>query len=97
MRWKNRFFVISVVSLSTFALVASGKGVYLGYGVPLTNPTPASGVAVVPVSDPDATIEVCVVSRREASPVVSQFLECVGRVFPPDALAQVGVRAQRAS
>lgn len=64
-------------------LVASGRGVYLGYGVPTTGAQPPSGVAVRPLSDPGATIEVCVVSRRgETSPIVSQFLDCVGEVFP---------------
>jgi DNA-binding transcriptional LysR family regulator len=58
--------------------VASGKGVYLGYGVPLTHPQPASGVAVVPVSDHAATVEVCLVSRKdEARPAVARFIECV--------------------
>lgn len=64
-------------------LVASGKGVYLGYGVPLTGPHPASGVAVRPVSDAGATIQVCVVYRKgDSSPLVAQFLECVRAVFP---------------
>lgn len=64
-------------------LVASGKGVYLGYGVPLTGPQPASGVAVRPLSDPDAIIEVCVVHPRgELSRPLATFLECVARVFP---------------
>ena len=64
-------------------LVASGKGVYLGYGVPLTGPQSPSGVAVRPLSDPGATMEVCVVSRRgESSPIVARFLETVRRVFP---------------
>jgi DNA-binding transcriptional LysR family regulator len=66
-------------------LVASGNGVYLGYGVPLTGPQPPSGVAVRPVSDAGATMEVCVVSRRDdRSPFVAAFLECVARVFPPE-------------
>ncbi len=43
-------------------LVASGRGVYLGYGVPMTEPQPPSGVAVRPVSDRDATTEI----RRRA-------------------------------
>jgi DNA-binding transcriptional LysR family regulator len=65
-------------------LVASGRGVYLGYGVPLTGPHAPSGVAVRPVSDPGATVEVCVVSRKaDTSPAVARFLECVSRVFPP--------------
>jgi DNA-binding transcriptional LysR family regulator len=64
-------------------LVASGKGVYLGYGVPLTGPQPASGVAVRPVMDPGATCEVCVVSRKnEPSQIVARFLDCVWQVFP---------------
>lgn len=64
-------------------MVASGKGVYLCLGVPLTSPQPASGVAVLPVGDPGATIEVCVASRKgETSQLVSQFLECVWETYP---------------
>jgi DNA-binding transcriptional LysR family regulator len=64
-------------------LVASGKGVYLGYGVPLTGPQEPSGVAVRPLNDPGAVIEVCAVSRRdESSAIVARFLETVWRVFP---------------
>ena len=64
-------------------LVASGKGVYLCLGVPLTSPQPASGVAVLPVGDPGATIEVCVANRKgEASALVHQFLECVWHSYP---------------
>ena len=40
-------------------LVASGKGIYLCIGIPLTSSRPETGVAVVPISDPDATFEVC--------------------------------------
>lgn len=66
-------------------LVASGKGVYLGYGVPQTAPQPPSGVAVRPLSDPGAMIDVCVVSRPgDASEIVSGFLECVAQVYPAD-------------
>jgi DNA-binding transcriptional LysR family regulator len=64
-------------------MVASGKGVYLCLGVPLTSPQPASGVAVLPVGDPGATIEVCVASRKgEASTLVGQFLDCVWEMYP---------------
>jgi DNA-binding transcriptional LysR family regulator len=64
-------------------LVASGQGVYLGYGVPLAGPNPLSGVAVKPVSDSGATIDVRVVSRKgETSPLVARFLDCVAQVFP---------------
>jgi len=65
--------------------VASGKGVYLGYGVPMTEPQPPSGVAVRPVSDRDATTEIRVVHRRaDASPVVRRFLECVWSIYPQE-------------
>jgi len=63
-------------------LVASGKGLYLGYGVPQTGPTPASGVAVVPLNDPDATIEVSIVSRRnDASAVAADFIACAQQLY----------------
>jgi DNA-binding transcriptional LysR family regulator len=64
-------------------MVASGKGVYLCLGVPLTSPQPASGVAVLPIGDPAATIEVCVASRkRETSLLIGQFLDCVWETYP---------------
>ena len=62
-------------------LVASQKGIYFGYGVPLSGPTPASGVAVVPVSDPGATVDVRIVSRKDIPPVVQRFRCCACRVF----------------
>jgi hypothetical protein len=66
-------------------LVASGKGLYLGYGVPQTGPTPASGVAVVPLNDADATIEVSLVSRRnDASAVAADFIACAQQLYRPD-------------
>jgi DNA-binding transcriptional LysR family regulator len=72
-------------------LAASGKGAYLCIGIPLTQPHPASGVAVVPISDPDATIDVCVAWRKgEASPMALQFLECVWKVFPQARRASAG-------
>jgi DNA-binding transcriptional LysR family regulator len=68
-------------------LVASGKGMYMGYGVPQTGPTPASGVAVVPLNDADATIEVSIVSRRnDASAVAADFIACAEKLYRPDSL-----------
>jgi DNA-binding transcriptional LysR family regulator len=65
-------------------LVASGKGFYLGYGVPLSAPHPTSGVSVVPVSDPDATVEIRMVTRKsEQRPLVEAFVECACRVLVP--------------
>jgi len=74
--------------------VASGKGIYLGYGVPLTDPKPASGVAVRPLTGPGTTIEVRVVYRRgKPSPAIQRFLACVDRIFPSGrALAAEGAR-----
>jgi DNA-binding transcriptional LysR family regulator len=79
--------------------VAEGKGVYLGYGVPLSHPYPSSGVAVVPVSDAGATIEVCLVSRREESRgIVARFLECVSCLHAEHAArVPVRMRTRRAS
>ena len=73
-------------------LVASGQGVYLCLGVPLTSPQPASGVAVLPVGDPGATIEVCVATRKdETSQLVRRFLDCVWDHYPqPRRVAAVG-------
>ena len=81
---------------SGMMLVASGKGVYLGYGVPLTEPQPPSGVAVRPVSDRDATTEVRVIYRKaESSPVVRRFLECVWRMYPQDQYLPVAVGSRQ--
>jgi DNA-binding transcriptional LysR family regulator len=64
-------------------MVASGQGVYLCLGVPLTSPQPASGVAVLPVGDSGATIEVCVASRKgETSRLIGHFLDCVWETYP---------------
>jgi DNA-binding transcriptional LysR family regulator len=65
-------------------LVASGKGFYLGYGVPINSPHPTSGVTVVPVSDRGATVEVRTVTRKsEGQPLVHSFVECACRVLAP--------------
>lgn len=60
--------------------VASGKGVYLCMGIPFSM---VQTVAVVPLSDPDATLDICVAWRKgEASPIICRFLESVWQVFP---------------
>lgn len=62
--------------------VASGRGIYLCLGVPHTGPQPAAGVSVLPLTDADATIDVCVAARRgEQSPVIAGFLAAVSRVY----------------
>ena len=81
-------------------LVASGKGIYVCMGIPLTSPQPLSGIAVVPIGDPDATLDVCVAWRKgETSPVVRQFLNCVWQVFPQTHTERVAVKtpSRRAS
>jgi DNA-binding transcriptional LysR family regulator len=81
---------------SGMMLVASGRGVYLGYGVPLTEPQPPSGVAVRPVSDRGATTEVRIVhSKAESSPVVRRFLECVWRMYPQEQYMPVAVGSRK--
>lgn len=79
-------------------LVASGRGVYLGYGVPLTGPQQPSGVAVRPLSDPEATVEIRVVRRKgDDSPMVQRFLECVWRVFPREECVPVEAASRQAA
>jgi DNA-binding transcriptional LysR family regulator len=75
-------------------LVASGKGIYLCIGIPLTSSRPETGVAVVPISDPDATFEVCIAWRKaEPSSVVLEFLKCVSKVFPQERRGPTPIRA----
>jgi DNA-binding transcriptional LysR family regulator len=63
-------------------LVASGKGFYFGYGVPINASHPTSGIAVVPVSSPGASVEVRMVSRKgESQPFVDTFVDCAVRAL----------------
>jgi DNA-binding transcriptional LysR family regulator len=75
--------------------VASGKGIYLCMGIPFGA---TQTVAVLPLSDPDATLDICVAWRKgEASPVVSRFLESVWHVFPQARPGGAKAVAKRAS
>jgi len=84
-------------------LVASGKGIYLGYGVPGTGNQVPGGVAARPVSDQGATVEVrAVYSKDGVTAAVSQFLDAVRAVSrvaeaqsPPDRAVSAGVRSRR--
>jgi DNA-binding transcriptional LysR family regulator len=81
-------------------MVAQGKGAYLCMGIPLTSPHAASGVAVLPVVDPDATLDVCVAWRKgEQSPAVCQFIDSIWHVFPQARHGQPAAKtpARRAS
>jgi len=49
---------------------------------------------VVPISDPDATMDICVAWRKgETSAVVRQFLNCVWQIFPEAEHVPVPVKA----
>jgi DNA-binding transcriptional LysR family regulator len=76
-------------------MVASGKGIYLCIGIPFTA---TQTVAVVPLSDPEATLDICVAWRRnETSPIVCKFLESVWQVFPHARPGGTKAVARRAS
>jgi DNA-binding transcriptional LysR family regulator len=77
-------------------LVASGQGIYLCIGVPLTSPQPTSGIALVPLSDPEATIEICAAWRKdESTPAVLKFLDALWQVFPRPARSFAAPAASR--
>jgi len=74
--------------------VAQGKGIYMSIGIPFAN---IQTVAAIPISDPEATLDICVAWRKgETSPVVCKFLESVWQVFPnarPGAAKTIAKRA----
>jgi DNA-binding transcriptional LysR family regulator len=75
-------------------LVAEGSGIYIGIDAPPSTPRVAGGVAIVPLEEPGARIDVCVVCRKnETSPPILRFMECARQVFPP--LRLVEPRDQR--
>lgn len=77
-------------------LVAQAKGVYIGIDTPPTTPRVASGVAIVPLDEPGAAINVCAVCRKnETSSAILRFMECAREVFPP--VRRVDPRVQRPS
>jgi len=70
-------------NLAGLMLAASGKGTYLCIGVPVGSQQPATGVALVPVADEGAQVDICVAWRKnETSPAVLQFIDCMREVFP---------------
>jgi LysR family transcriptional regulator, benzoate and cis,cis-muconate-responsive activator of ben and cat genes len=64
--------------------VASGKGISLALQSPVSRSyLPVTGVAAVPLEDPDAELQVQVAWRNgETSRTVHQFLEAARKVFP---------------
>jgi DNA-binding transcriptional LysR family regulator len=64
-------------------LVASGEGYYVGIASPFTQTHRASGVAVVPIDEPGALIEVRIAWRKgEASRPAREFVRSAQAVFP---------------
>jgi len=75
--------------------VAQGKGIYLCIGIPFSG---VQTVSVIPLSDAEATIDICMAWRRnEASPVICKFLESVWQVFPNARPGTAKAVARRAS
>jgi DNA-binding transcriptional LysR family regulator len=57
-------------------LVASGKGIFIGGGAAIAHPGASRQVRAIPLSDPNATIGICMAWRKEEqSPQVLGFLE----------------------
>jgi DNA-binding transcriptional LysR family regulator len=64
-------------------LVASRQGYYVGIASPFTQTHRVSGIAVVPLDEPDARLEVRIAWRRnETSRSVSDFVRSARAVFP---------------
>jgi DNA-binding transcriptional LysR family regulator len=64
-------------------LVASRQGYYLGIASQYTQSHRTSGIAVVPLSEPDARLEICVAwHRNDSSKNVREFVRSAREVFP---------------
>ena len=64
-------------------LVASGEGYYVGIASPFTQTHRASGVAVVPLDEPNARLDVRIAWRKgETSRAVREFVRSARAVFP---------------
>jgi len=64
-------------------LVASRQGYYLGIASQYTQSHRTSGVAVVPLDEPDARLEICVAwHRNDSSKNVREFVRSARDVFP---------------
>jgi DNA-binding transcriptional LysR family regulator len=64
-------------------LVASHQGYYIGIASPFTQTHRVSGIAVVPVNELDARLEIRIAWRRnETSRCVAEFVRSARAVFP---------------
>jgi DNA-binding transcriptional LysR family regulator len=69
-------------------LVASGEGYYVGIASPFTQTHRAGGVAVVPLDEADARLDVCIAWRKgDTSPAVQDFVRSALAAFSPKAQA----------
>jgi len=69
-------------------LVASRQGYYLGIASQYTQSHQAGGVAVVPLDEPDARIDVLIAwHRNDSSKLVREFVRSAREVFPLEAHA----------
>jgi DNA-binding transcriptional LysR family regulator len=67
-------------------LVASGEGYYVGIASRFTQTHRASGVAVVPLDEPDARLDVRIAWKKgDTSRAVREFVRSARSVFPPKA------------
>jgi DNA-binding transcriptional LysR family regulator len=72
-------------------LVASGEGYYVGIASPYTQTHRASGVAVVPLDEKDARLDVRIAWRKgDDSRAVSEFVRSALAVFPRKAAPRSG-------
>jgi DNA-binding transcriptional LysR family regulator len=83
-------------SQGAMMLVASHQGFYVGIASPFTQTHRASGVAVVPIDEPDAHLGVRIAWRRnDSSSKVRQFLCSARDVFPREAKRGRRQRSER--
>jgi hypothetical protein len=65
-------------------LVAEGTGIYIGINAPPSTGNVGNGVALIPLDEPDAAIDVSVMWRKhETSSLVLRFVECARATYPP--------------
>jgi DNA-binding transcriptional LysR family regulator len=69
-------------SQAAMMLVASGEGYYVGIASPFTQTHRASGVAVIPIDEPDAHLDVCIAWRKDdPSGAVREFVRSARDAF----------------
>jgi DNA-binding transcriptional LysR family regulator len=77
--------------------VAGGEGVYIGIESPPTLPRVGDGIAVVPLDEPGATIDVCAIWRKnETSRLALRFIDAAREQFAPARVVSA-VRPRQAS